>query len=79
MLLLLLVGLISVTVVTAVLPDVSGEMYGYYWKAIAISVVTTGLVIDRRRFRFLVMLIAFSIGFLGAKRGLIGLASLKLR
>jgi len=74
-LLLLLAGWISVTVVTAVLPDVSGEMYGYYWKAIAISVVTTGLVIDRRRFRFLVMLIAFSIGFLGAKRGLIGLAS----
>ena len=28
---------------------------------------------DRRRFRILVMLIAFSIGFLGAKRGLIGL------
>jgi len=74
-LLILLAGWISITVVTAVLPDVSGEMYGYYWKAIAISVVTTGLVIDRRRFRFLVVLIAFSIGFLGAKRGLIGLAS----
>ncbi len=74
-LLLLLGGWISITVVTAVLPDVSGEMYGYYWKAIAISIVTTGLVIDRRRFRFLVMLIAFSIGLLGAKRGLIGLLS----
>jgi probable O-glycosylation ligase (exosortase A-associated) len=72
-LLLLLAGWISITVVTAVLPDVSGEMYGYYWKAIAISVLTTGLVIDRRRFRVLVMVIAFSIGFLGAKRGLIGL------
>jgi probable O-glycosylation ligase (exosortase A-associated) len=74
--LLILLGLwISITVVTAVLPDVSGEMYGYYWKAIAISIITTGLVIDRRRFRVLVMLIAFSIGFLGAKRGLIGLLS----
>ena len=72
-LLILLAGWISITVVTAVLPDVSGEMYGYYWKAIAISVVTTGLVIDRRRFRFLVMLIAFAIGFLGAKRGFLGL------
>ncbi|MFL6259337.1 MAG: putative O-glycosylation ligase, exosortase A system-associated [Thermoanaerobaculia bacterium] len=72
-LLLLLAGWISITVVTAVLPDVSGEMYGYYWKAIAISVITTGLVIDRRRFRVLVMLIAFSIGFLGAKRGFLGL------
>jgi probable O-glycosylation ligase (exosortase A-associated) len=72
-LLLLLVGWISVTVTTAVLPDVSVDMYGYYWKAILISVLTTGLVSDRRRFRVLVMLIAFSIGFLGAKRGLIGL------
>ncbi len=74
-LLILLAGWISITVVTAVLPDVSGEMYGYYWKAIAISIITTGLVIDRRRFRLLVMLIAFSIGLLGAKRGLIGLVS----
>ncbi|HEY2292469.1 MAG TPA: putative O-glycosylation ligase, exosortase A system-associated [Thermoanaerobaculia bacterium] len=74
-LLLLLAGWISVTVVTAVLPDVSIDMYGYYWKAIAISVVTTGLVLDRRRFRVLVLLIVFSIGFLGAKRGLIGLVS----
>ena len=72
-LLILLAGWISITVVTAVLPDVSGVMYGYYWKAIVISVLTTGLVIDRRRFRILVLLIAFSIGFLGAKRGLIGL------
>lgn len=74
-LLLLLAGWISITVVTAVLPDVSIDMYGYYWKAIAISVVTTGLVLDRQRFRVLVLLIAFSIGFLGAKRGLIGLVS----
>jgi probable O-glycosylation ligase (exosortase A-associated) len=72
-LLILLAGWISVTVVTAVLPDVSGDMYGYYWKAIVISVLTTGLVIDRRRFRVLMLLIAFSIGFLGAKRGFIGL------
>lgn len=72
-LLILLAGWISVTVVTAVLPDVSGDMYGYYWKAIVISVLTTGLVSDRRRFRILVMLIAFSIGSLGAKRGLVGL------
>jgi probable O-glycosylation ligase (exosortase A-associated) len=72
-LLMLLAGWISVTVVTAVLPEVSGTLYGYYWKAILISVLTTGLVSDRRRFRILLMLIAFSIGFLGAKRGLYGL------
>ena len=72
-LMILLAGWISVTVVTAVLPDVAGDMYGYYWKAIVISILTTGLVGDRQRFRILLMLIAFSIGFLGAKRGLIGL------
>jgi probable O-glycosylation ligase (exosortase A-associated) len=72
-LMMLLAAWISVTVVTAVLPDVSIDMYGYYWKAIVISILTTGLVNDRRRFRVLLMLIAFSIGFLGAKRGLLGL------
>jgi probable O-glycosylation ligase (exosortase A-associated) len=72
-LLALLGAWISVTVVTAVRPEVAGDMYGYYWKAIVISILTTGLVSDRRRFRILVILIALSIGFLGAKRGLIGL------
>lgn len=72
-LLLMLAGWITVTVVTAVRPEASGDLYGYYWKAIVISVLTTGIVSDRRRFRVMIMLIAFSIGFLGAKRGLIGL------
>jgi probable O-glycosylation ligase (exosortase A-associated) len=72
-LLILLVGWISASVVMAVLPEESGTLYGYYWKAILISVLTTGLVRDRQRFRVLIMLIAFSIGFLGAKRGLVGL------
>ena len=74
-LLFLLVGWISLSVAMAVLPEVAGTMYGYYWKAILISILTTGLVGDRRRFRILVILIAFSVGFLGAKRGLIGLVS----
>lgn len=72
-LLLLLAGWISVTVVTAVRPEAAGDLYGYYWKAIVISVLTTGIVSDRRRFRIMIMVIAFSIGFLGAKRGLLGL------
>jgi probable O-glycosylation ligase (exosortase A-associated) len=72
-LLILLAGWISLSVVTAVMPEVSGDLYGYYWKAIAISLVTTGLVRDRQRFRYLLLLIAFCIGLLGAKRGLIGL------
>ncbi|HEX3556528.1 MAG TPA: putative O-glycosylation ligase, exosortase A system-associated [Thermoanaerobaculia bacterium] len=72
-LLILLVGWISLSTVMAVLPDVAGTMYGYYWKAILISILTTGLVADRRRFRILLILITFSIGVLGAKRGLVGL------
>ena len=72
-LLLLLAAWISLSVVMAVRPEVAGVLYGYYWKAIVISVLTTGLVSDRRRFTWLIILIAFSIGILGAKRGLIGL------
>jgi probable O-glycosylation ligase (exosortase A-associated) len=64
---------ISVTVLTAVLPEMSKEVYGHYWKGILIAVLTTGLVRDRERFRTLVIVIAFSLGFLGAKRGLVGL------
>jgi putative inorganic carbon (HCO3(-)) transporter len=72
--LMILLGLwISLTVVTAVLPEMSQEIYGHYWKGILIAVLTTGLVRDRERFRTLVILIAFSLGFLGAKRGLVGL------
>jgi probable O-glycosylation ligase (exosortase A-associated) len=69
----LLVLWISVTVLTAVLPEMAKEIYGHYWKGILIAILTTGLVRDRERFRTLVICIAFSLGFLGAKRGLIGL------
>lgn len=72
-LLLLLAAWISLSTVMAVRPELAGVLFGYYWKAIVISVLTTGIVSDRRRFRFLIILIAFSIGFLGAKRGLYGL------
>jgi len=73
LLLLLLIGWISITVATALVPEVSKVVYGHYWKGILIAVVTTGLVRDRRRLRILLMVIAFSLGFLGAKRGLYGL------
>jgi probable O-glycosylation ligase (exosortase A-associated) len=72
-LLFLLVLWISLTVMTAVLPEMSKEVYGHYWKGIAIALLTTGLVRDKERFRLLYLLIPFSIGFLGAKRGLFGL------
>ena len=72
--LMVLLGLwISATVVTAVMPEMSRDVYGQYWKAILVSVLATGLVRDRKRLRYLIILVAFSIGFLGAKRGLFGL------
>ena len=72
--LMILLGLwISLTVMTAVIPEMSQEAYGYYWKGIMIALLTTGLVRDRQRFRMLYLLIPFSIGFLGAKRGIVGL------
>ncbi len=72
--LMILLGLwISVTVLTAIMPEQSQYVYGMYWKGISIALLTTGLVRTRERFRYLFLLIAFSIGFLGAKRGLFGL------
>jgi probable O-glycosylation ligase (exosortase A-associated) len=72
--LLILLGLwISLTVMTAVVPEMSQVVYGQYWKAIAVSVIATGLVRDRRRLRWVTLVVVVSVGFLGAKRGLIGL------
>lgn len=72
-LLILLAGWISLSTVLAVVPELAQEVYGNYWKAILMTVLITGLVRDRNRLRWLLLLIAFSIGFLGAKRGLFGL------
>ncbi len=72
-LLVLLAAWISVTVVTAAVPEMSAEVYGHYWKAVAVALVTTGLVRSRRRLRILLLLVAFSIGFLGVKHGVFGL------
>jgi probable O-glycosylation ligase (exosortase A-associated) len=72
--LMILLGLwISLTVITAVQPEASQVVYGHYWKGILIAVLTTGLVRERNRFRWLLLLVIFSLGFLGAKRGLYGL------
>jgi probable O-glycosylation ligase (exosortase A-associated) len=73
LLLVLLCGWISLSTYKALVPQLASYTYGQYWKAILISVLTTGLVRDRRRFRIFLILMAFSIGFLGAKRGLVGL------
>ena len=71
---LILLGIwISITAMTAVIPEMASEVYGHYWKGIAIALLTTGLVKDKERFRWLFLLIPFCIGFLGAKRGLVGI------
>jgi len=72
-LLLLLAGWITLSTLLAVVPEMAEDIYGNYWKAILMTVLATGLVRDRRRLRLLLLLIVFSIGFLGAKRGLYGL------
>lgn len=72
-LLLLLAGWITLSTLLAVDPEMAQDIYGNYWKAILMSVLASGLVRDRRRLRLLLLLIVFSIGFLGAKRGLYGL------
>lgn len=72
-LLILLAGWISLSTVLAVVPEMAEDIYGNYWKAILMAVLATGLARDRRRLRLLLLLIVFSIGFLGAKRGLYGL------
>ena len=73
-LLILLAGWITLSTLQAVVPEMAQDIYGNYWKAILMTVLATGLVRDRRRLRLLLLLIVFSIGFLGAKRGLYGLA-----
>jgi len=72
-LLLLLAAWITLSTVLAVDPEMARDIFGNYWKAILMSVLATGLVRDRRRLRLLLLVIVFSIGFLGAKRGLYGL------
>ena len=72
-LLFALVGWISLSVANAVKPEEAQLLYGYYWKTILIAVLTTGMVTDRKRFRILLLLIVACLGFLGAKRGLVGL------
>lgn len=72
-LLLLLAAWISLSRIQALSAVKAEVVYGHYWKAIVIALLTTGMVRSRNRYRYLMMLIAFSIGFLGAKRGLFGL------
>lgn len=72
-LLIALFGWISLSVWTAVQPGLATNVYGLYWKAILISLITTGLVRTRARLRGLFLVIAFSLGLLGAKFAMFGI------
>lgn len=72
-LLALLCGWIGLSVLTALSPHLSDHSFGLYWKSIVLSVLITGLVHDRFRLRAFVIVVAFCLGFLGAKFGVFGL------
>lgn len=59
----------------AVIPDLSEKWIDVYLKIILISLITTGLVVTRKRIEFLVTVIAFSLGLLGLKNGIYAVLS----
>ncbi len=65
----------AITCHTAQLPDLSEKWLDVYLKIILISVITTGLVVTRKRFDFMMMVIAFSLGLLGLKNGLFAISA----
>lgn len=65
---------VGVTTLTALEPSLAQERFVLLAKILLISVLTTGLVTDHKRFRALFLTISFSLGFLGLKYALYGLA-----
>lgn len=72
-LLLLFFLWVTFTVANALLPEMSQTIYSAFWKVVLMSVLTTGLVRSRERFRLLLLVTAFSLGLLGLKYGIHGL------
>jgi len=66
-------GWVSITGFTAIVPELSAEWVQLFAKIILMSVLTTGLVRSRDRYQKLMLVIAFSLGFLGLKYGVFGL------
>ncbi len=73
-LLILLGAWFALACQTAQLPHLSAKWLDIYLKIILISVITTGLVTTRKRFDFMMMVIAFSLGLLGLKNGVFAVA-----
>ena len=70
--LILFWGWITLSVLFAVDPSQGLDKYIEFSKIILISLLTTGLVKTRERLRWIVLVIGFSLGFLGLKYGLFG-------
>lgn len=64
---------ISFTVAKALLPELSEVAYSAFWKVVLVSVLTTGMVRTRERWRLLLLVTALSLGLLGLKYGIHGL------
>ncbi len=65
----------TITCHTAVIPELAEKWIDVYLKIILISVITTGLIVTRKRFDFMMMVIAFSLGLLGLKNGIFAISS----
>ena len=60
---------------TAVIPELAEKWLDVFLKIILIAVITTGLVINRKRFDFMMLVISFSLGLLGLKYGIFAISS----
>lgn len=72
-LLLALWGWLALAAYRAVSPDLATDRLAMFSKMMVICLLTTGLVRTYERFRALILVIAFSLGLLGAKYALYGL------
>ncbi len=75
-LLLIMIGAwFAIACRSAQLPDLSEKWLDVYLKIILIAVITTGLITTRKRFDFMLTVIAFSLGLLGLKNGIFAIAA----
>lgn len=75
LLLIMIGGWFAIACHAAQLPDLSAKWLDIYLKIILISVITTGLITTRKRFDFMLTVIAFSLGLLGLKNGIFAIAA----
>jgi len=67
LLLILLWGWVSLSVLSAINPDLSAEIFDRFWKTILFCLLATGMARTRSRYELLQLVVAFSLGVLGLK------------